>query len=267
MLTVELRKMLRRPRTWVTLTLLAGLPVIVAIFVKVTDVLPRPGTGPPLLSAIQTNGRLLAPAALAMVIPLLLPVSVAVVAGDMIAGEAQQGTLRYLLVRPVGRTRLLWTKLVVVVLFILIAVVFVAGINYVVGLQLFGVNPVPTLSGPELTGPEATRRIIYTVLYVGWSMLGVASVALFLSTITDSPLAAALGALAVLVSSTLLLTIDAAAAVQPYLPTRYWLAFVDMFREPPLWRDIQRGVALQAVYMVVLLGASWANFQSKDITS
>jgi ABC-2 type transport system permease protein len=267
MFAVEMRKLLRRPRTWVTLLLLAGLPVLVAVFVKVTDVLPRPGTGPPLLSAIRDNGKLLAPAALAMVIPLLLPVSVAVVAGDMIAGEAQQGTLRYLLVRPVGRTKLLWVKLAVVVAFILIAVLFVAGVNYVVGLNLFGVNPVPTLSGPALSSGDATQRIIWTILYVGWSMLGVGSVALFLSTMTDSPLAAALGALAVLVSSTLLITIDAAAAVQPYLPTRYWLSFVDFFREPILWRNIQRGIALQAVYMFVLLGAAWANFASKDITS
>jgi ABC-2 type transport system permease protein len=151
--------------------------------------------------------------------------------------------------------------------FILIAVLFVAGVNYVVGLELFGVNPVPSLSGPALDSGDATQRIIWTILYVGWSMLGVASVALFLSTFTDSPLAAALGALAVLVSSTLLITIDAAAAVQPYLPTRYWLAFVDFFREPILWRNIQRGIALQAVYVAVLLGAAWANFASKDITS
>jgi ABC-2 type transport system permease protein len=76
-----------------------------------------------------------------------------------------------------------------------------------------------------------------------------------------------MGALAFLVTSSLLLTLDAAGALQPYLPTRYWLAFVDLFRDPILWRDILRGIGLQAVYLVVLLGAAWANFTTKDIKS
>lgn len=267
MFAVEMRKLLRRPRTWVTLLLLAGLPAIVAIFLKVTEVGPRPGEGPPFLSAVLNNGALLPAAALALVLPLFLPVAVAVVAGDAIAGEAQQGTLRYLLVRPVGRTRLLWVKLAVVAVFIVMAVVFVAVTSYILGVQLFGVHPVPSVSGPELPASGARIRIVLTVVYVAWSMLGVAAVALFLSTFTDSPLAAALGALAVLIASQVLDVLDAAAAVRPYLPTRYWLAFVDLFREPILWRNLQRGVALQAVYVAVLLGAAWANFASKDVTS
>jgi ABC-2 type transport system permease protein len=91
--------------------------------------------------------------------------------------------------------------------------------------------------------------------------------AVLLSTLSDSPLAASLGALAFLIGSSLLLTIDAARALQPYLPTRYWLSFVDLFRDPILWSNLERGVALQGVYVVVLLGAAWANFATKDITS
>jgi len=123
MIAVELRKLVRRPRTWVTMALLVMLPTLVAIFVKVTHVGPRPGEGPPFLSAILSNGALFPAAALALVLPLFLPVAVAVIAGDAVAGEASAGTLRYLLVRPVGRTRLLVAKLVAVAVFILLAVV------------------------------------------------------------------------------------------------------------------------------------------------
>src|SRR4029453_17677423 len=108
---------------------------------------------------------------------------------------------------------------------------------------------------------------LLAMAYVAFSMLGVAAVALFLSTITDSPLAAAMGALAFLVTSSLLLTLDAAGALKPYLPTRYWRAFVALFRQPVLWRDSVRGVGLQSVYLVVLLGAGWANFTTKDVKS
>ena len=51
-------------------------------------------------------------------LPLFLPIAVAITAGDAIAGEAQPGTLRYMLVRPVGRTRLLVAKLVAVMAFV-----------------------------------------------------------------------------------------------------------------------------------------------------
>ena len=85
--------------------------------------------------------------------------------------------------------------------------------------------------------------------YVTLSMFGVAAFALFFSTFTDSPLAATLGALAFLIGSSLLLTLDAARALQPYLPTRYWLSFVDLFRDPILWHNVERGIGLQAVYV------------------
>ena len=49
------------------------------------------------------------------------------------------------------------------------------------------------------------------------------------------------------------MTLDA-ASVRPYLPTRYWLAWVDLFRDPILWHDVRRGVLVQGVYAVVLLG-------------
>ncbi len=105
------------------------------------------------------------------------------------------------------------------------------------------------------------------VLYVAWSMVGVAAVALLLSTLTDSSLGAALGALAALVLSQVLVTLDAAGSIQPYLPTRYWLSWVDLFRDPILWHDVERGVAVQGVYVVVLLGIAWAGFVTKDIKS
>jgi len=102
---------------------------------------------------------------------------------------------------------------------------------------------------------------------VTFSMLGVAAMALFLSTTTDSPLSATLGALAFLIGSSLLLTVDAARPLQPYLPTRYWLSFVDLYRDPILWSSVTRGIALQAVYVGVLLLAAWANFTTRDVTS
>jgi ABC-2 type transport system permease protein len=268
-IVVELRKMFRRPRTWAIIGVLNALPVLVAVLLVLTDLAPRPGEGPPFLSAVLRNGAFYPLAALAIVLPLFLPIAVAVVAGDSVAGEAQAGTLRYLLARPAGRTRLLVAKLVAVMAFVLVTVVVVAGVGYVVGTTLFDAQPIAgtSVSGTSLPPPEIGGRTVLAVGYVAVSMLGVAAFALFFSTLTDSPLGATMGTLAVLVASSLLFTLDAASPIAPYLPTRYWLAFVDLFRDPILWRDLVRGVALQGVYVGVLLAAAWANFTTKDVTS
>ena len=269
MIVVEIQKLFRRPRTWATLILLDALPTLVAILLATTNVGPRPGQGPAFLSTVLANGSLFSVAALAIVLPLFLPIAVAVVAGEAVAGEAQAGTLRYLLARPVGRTRLLVAKLVAVFVFIAVAVLLVAGTGYVVGRLLFGNAPIgaSTFSGTTLTAEQITVRSVLAIGFVMLSMLGIAAMALFLSTFTDSPLSATLGALALLIGSSLLLTLDAANSIKPYLPTRYWLSFVDLFRDPILWRNVERGVLIQLVYVAVLLGAAWANFTTKDITS
>jgi ABC-2 type transport system permease protein len=291
-------KLVRRVRTWVSVALICGLPLLVAVFIAVTHLAPPPGQGSAFLSAVLDNGQLYPAAALALVLPVFLPVSVAVVAGDSIAGEASSGTLRYLLARPVSRTRLLVAKLISVSTFVLLAVVAVTVTSYATGVLILGPSraaavgtgpgisgsiapgaggaptaglqaggSITSLSGAPLTFTELIERVLGAMAFITVSMLGVAAIAIFLSTIADSALGAALGTLAVLVASEVLVTLDAASAVQPYLPTRYWLAWIDFFRQPIFWRDIQRGFAIQAVYVLVFLGAAWANFATRDITS
>jgi ABC-2 type transport system permease protein len=268
---VELRKMFGRRRTWLAFGLLNLLPTIVAGLLAWTGIAPRPGQGPAFLSAVSANGSLFAIAALAIVLPLFLPVAVAVAAGDTVAGEAQAGTLRYLLVRPVGRTRLLVRKLVAVSVFVVVAVLSVALVGFVVGRLLLGNAPVSqamvSVSGSVLSPGQIAWRTAMAMGFVTVSMLSVVAMGMCLSTMTDAPQSASLGTLAFLIGSSLLLTLDAARPLQPYLPTRYWLSFVDFYRDPILWSNIERGVGLQAVYVLVLLGAAWANFSTKDITS
>ena len=291
MIRVEQLKLLRRPRTWISIALLCALPVGVAVFIAVTHLAPPPGQGAAFLSAVVQDGSLFPAAALALVLPVFLPVAVALVAGDSIAGEASAGTLRYLLIRPVGRTRLLLAKLVAVLSYVLLCVVAVTVTSYLTGIILFGSRPpeavgqpgslqagIPSggvqagasatsLSGAPLTLTDLIERVAGAVALITVSMLGVAAIALFLSTVTDSVLGAAFGALAVLVGSEVLVTLNAAAAVQPYLPTRYWLSWIDFFRQPIFWRDIQRGFGIQAIYVLIFLAAAWANFSTKDVTA
>jgi ABC-2 type transport system permease protein len=275
-ITTELRLLLRRRRVWLCWALLCGLPMLVAVLLAGTGLAPAPGRGPAVLSAGVNNGQLYPAAALALVLPVFLPITVAVVAGDTVAGEAGTGMLRYLLVRPVGRLRLLVAKLVSVTVFVLLAVVFVTVTSYVAGVAAFGFGPgaelgglggVTSLSGAVLSPAELLARTAAVVGYLALCMLALGAVGLFFSTLTDSPLAAALGVLAVVVTSAALQPLDAAAAIEPYLPTAHWLAWIDLYRDPVLWTGVREGASVQAGYVLVAFGTAWANFATKDVTS
>jgi len=276
MIGVELQLMLRRRRVWLCWLLLCAIPALVAVLLAVTNLAPAPGQGGAFLSAVVSDGQLFPAAALALVLPVFLPITVAIVSGDAIAGEASAGMLRYLLVRPIGRLRLLTAKLVSVGAFVLLAVVFVTITSYIVGVLLFGFGAeasvggtggITSLSGITLTPLQLAGRTAATVGYLALCMLAIGAIGLFFSTLTDSPLAAALGVLAFVVVSTILLPLDAASAIRFYLPTMHWLAWIDLFRDPILWRAVREGVLVQVGYILVAFGAAWANFATKDVTS
>lgn len=276
MIGVELSLMLRRRRVWLCWALLCALPALIAALLAGTGIAPAPGQGGAFLSAVVSNGQLFPAAALAIVLPVFLPITVAVVSGDTVAGEANAGMLRYLLVRPVGRLRLLVAKLVSTAAFVLLAVLFVTITAYAVGVAAFGFGPdaaaggagaVTSLSGTVLTPAQLLGRTLLTVAYLALCMLAIGAIGLFFSTLTDSPLAAALGVLAVVVTSAALLPLEAADAIERYLPTTHWLAWIDLYRDPILWSAVREGVGVQVAYVVVAFGAAWANFATKDVTS
>src|SRR3954468_16860479 len=114
----ELWLIFGRRRNWAGLAVLAAVPIIIAVAVKLSP--PggdSRGDGPDFFAGITQNGLFVALAALAVELPLFLPLAVAAISADSIAGEANLGTLRYLLTVPVNRTRMLAVKYAAVALF------------------------------------------------------------------------------------------------------------------------------------------------------
>lgn len=151
----ELAVMFRRRRTLALLGVLAAVPVLIGIAVRIetgdgSRGGPGGGGGPAFLSQITNNGLFLVFAALSATLPVFLPMAVGVIAGDSVAGEASGGTLRYLLVAPAGRTRLLLTKYVSVLVFCLAATLVVAVSALAAGALLFPVGEVTTISGTRI---------------------------------------------------------------------------------------------------------------------
>src|SRR5258705_4452564 len=132
----ELVLIFGRRWNWAGLAVLAAVPMLTAIAVK-TDGSGIGGGGPDFVSSIAGNGLFLALAALSIELALFLPIAVAAISADSVAGEANLGTLRYLLTVPVARTRMLMVKYVAIVIFTLAATLLVAAVRAAVRLLLF----------------------------------------------------------------------------------------------------------------------------------
>ncbi|MGQ5224684.1 ABC transporter permease [Streptomyces sp. MN3] len=266
----ELRTTFRRWRTLALLGVLAAVPVLVGIAVRIETgdgSSGGGGGGPAFVSQITNNGLFLVFTALAATLPFFLPMAVGVIAGDAVAGEAGAGTLRYLLVAPSGRTRLLLTKYATVMVFCLAATLTVAVSALAVGALLFPLGDLTTISGTRITFGEGLVRALLIALVVAASLLGVAALGLFVSTLTNSGIAAMATTVGLLITVQILDQIPQLHALHPYLFSHYWLSFADLMREPVHWDDLTRNLGLQALYATVFGSAAWARFTTKDVTA
>lgn len=266
LLASELQIMFRRWRHLAILGVLAAVPVLIALAVRFFDS-PGSGEGPPFLDRATQNGLFIGITALVICVPLFLPLAVGVVAGDTVAGEAGQGTLRYLLLSPAGRTRLLAVKLTGVAVFCAAATLTVVVVGALVGLALFGAQDVAVLSGGTITPWESAGRALLAAGYVTTSLLGLAAVGLFISTLTDVPVGAMAATVTLAVVAQVLGQIPQIDWLHPWLLTYRWFDVADVLRDPVAWESFRLNALLQAGYVVVFSALAWARFTSKDVLS
>jgi len=261
----ETGQMLTRRRNLILLGVLAIVPVIIGIAVKVSN--PTGGDGPEFLNRITGNGLFLVFTAITVAIPFFLPLVVGVVAGDSIAGEAGLGTLRYLLTVPVSRGRLLAVKTLAVATFTFAAVLVVAVAGLVMGAALFGLHALVLLSGDTVGIADALARTLAVVAYVGIALFGLAAGGLFVSTLTENPIAAMATTVGIVILSALLDAVPQLSAIHPALLTHNWLGFGELLRRSISFSDLTRWTALHLAYAVVFLSLAWSRMTSKDVTS
>lgn len=267
LLAAELRLVLGRRRNQVFVAGLSLVPALLGLMLYLTRDDPTASEGPGFLTQATNNGVFLVVASLFMCLPFLLPLTVALAAGDAVAGEASAGTLRYLLVLPVSRTRLLLAKAVGALAFVAVAVTVVAVVGLVVGALLFGVHDVVLLSGTTVPLSEGMLRVLGVVLYVGLSLTGLVVVGVFLSTLTEVPIAAMVATVVVAVVSTILDSLPALSAIHPYLLTHYWYGFAELLRLEVDWNAVGTGLGLQVAWVVVFGAFAWSRFTQSNISS
>ena len=247
------------------MAVLAVVPIIIAIATKLST--PSSGGGPDFFGSITSNGLFVSLAALTMELVLFLPLAIGVIAGDSVAGEANIGTLRYLLTVPVHRTRLLAVKFAAITIFSLVATAWVALVGAVAGLALFGGGSMTLLSGTQIGMAEAVLRVLMATIYLGLCFASLGAIGLFISTLTEQPIGATIAVVIINVLSFILDSIPQLSWLHEWLPTHWWTSFGDILRDPIAWEGISRGLLTAAGYALVFWLAAWARFSSKDVTS
>lgn len=267
LLRSELRLVLTRLRNVALLATLSSGPVLIGVAVKLSAPDSSNGEGPPFLTSITQNGLFLAFTSLVVALPVFLPLAVSVVAGEAVAGEANLGTLRYLLTVPVDRTRLLFVKYVSIVVYGAIATLLIATVGVVTGVLLFPVGDVTLLSGTTVPFAEGLLRTLAVVGYVTVALAAVAAVGLLISTLTEVPIAAMCATLVVVVLLEILDQVPQLDFLDQWLLPHDWLAFGDLLRDPVALGGVTHGLLVQGGYIAVFLTLAWARLTTKDVTS
>jgi ABC-2 type transport system permease protein len=261
----ELKIIFGRRRNIAGMGVLAALPVILAVSIRLSS--SGQGGGPDFISGITGNGLFVAFAALALELPLFLPLAVSAISGDSVAGEANLGTLRYLLAIPAGRTRLLVIKYLAIVIFAFAATFLVALVGTIMGLALFGGGDMTLLSGTQTSMADAVWRLVLSSLYLAAQFSALGAIGLFVSTLTEQPIGATI---AIVLVNVLMFILDSIAQLDwlhPWLLTHWWTAFGDLLRDPIATESIQRGLITAVVYAGTFWLAAWARLSTKDISS
>ena len=267
LMSSELKVMFTRRRTWAMLFAIALIPILLAIAVSLSAERLAPGEGPPFLDRVTQNGLFTGFTAMLLAMPLFLPLTISVVAGDTIAGEAGLGTLRYLLIAPVGRARLLIVKYLGTLVFTLAGTFTLMIFGAIIGAILFPVGPVTLLSGDVIQVPEALARMGLVAIYTTVSMMGMLALGLFISTLTTIPVGAMTGVLVASGVSQILDNLPQLAWLHEWLFTHYWLDFADILRQPMELSSLGSNLLLQLGYVAVFGSLAYGRFTTKDILS
>ncbi|HEU4947472.1 MAG TPA: ABC transporter permease subunit [Kribbella sp.] len=259
----ELHLVFGRARTWVLLGVLAAVPVMVGVAIRLSG---SSGDAEGFLGQIGGNGFFLVVASLGLSLPFFLPTAVTVISGESLAGEASLGTLRNLLTAPAGRSRLLAAKMVSLAVFCLAATLTIWVSGLIAGVILFPIGDVVLLSGTTVSLADGLLRAFGIAILISLSLLGLAGIGLFVSSLTSTPLAAMAATFGSFIVFGILGAIPQIHVIHPWLLMYGWTSFADLLRDPPYWDAIVRNLELQAAYLAVFYAAAWARITSRDIS-
>lgn len=262
----ELRRQLGRRRTLVAFGLLAAMPLIlVGSFAFGRNGAPPSGTR--LVDLAQVGSANFAIFTLSASSDFLLVVLAALFVGDAVPSEASWSTLRYLLVAPVPRARLLTSKLVIAFATLAAAVAFLVAWSLIVGGVAYGWATFTNPAGGVMGWSDLLPRLATATAYLILTLAQVGAIAFLVGVRTDAPLAAVGGAVMATVVTLILGQIEALGDWRNGLPMHYARSWLDLFTPQVDFTGMRHGALWSVLYTVVLVGLAYRSFRRKDVLS
>jgi ABC-2 type transport system permease protein len=279
MIRVELIKQLRRPRGWIVLGVVAVLSAGITLVIGWSSPAEPERVGDWLSVTTRTSGLTLPVITMSAMVIFLFPLVVAIFAGECVAGEASWGSLRYLLIHPSSRGRVLGSKMLVAAGFSIAAVFVAVSVAIITGVVAFGWHPL-AVTDIQHTTPfhvaftsfapgDALARIGLASALVIAGLSSTFGFSLLLSTLTTRPFSAVAGGVGLSLFSRALDNIPGLNGLRPGLPVTNDGANVwtGLFTNPSQTGSIAHELLIQAAYGAVFLAAAFWVFTRRDVLS
>jgi ABC-2 type transport system permease protein len=260
----ELRKLVAQKRTFLGIGAALAVPLIFTIAL-LADSNGGP-EGVPFGEYVRESGLAIPLVALFFGAIWLLPLITALVAGDIVAAEDNNGTLKTILTRSVDRWQVFAGKALAALTYTLGVLTTYVGVGIVAGGLAFGFNPLTTLSGTTVGVGRALVLTAAGTLTYALPLMAMAAIALLLSTLSRNSAAAVVGTLMISIALQILASISALDFLDPYLLSSQFNAWEGLMREPIDWAPVIRAGWVSALYALPALAWAFVVFLRRDVT-
>ncbi len=261
----ELRKLVSQKRSYLGLGLVIALPLFFVIFQNVHQRHDRGGTENIFATQITQSGLATPVLMLLFLSVFMLPLAAALVAGDVVAAEDGNGTLKTILTRSVDRGQVFAAKALAAMTYAALAVFSSAAVATVAGIASWGFHSVRTFSGTIVSAPEALLLVFAANAIYLIPLLTVASIGVLLSSTTRNSAAAVVGTIGLVILLFILAQIPGLEAVKPYLLTEQFENWHGLLRTPTDWAPIAHSAWVCALYAVPALFAGYLVLLRRDV--
>jgi len=275
-LQIELYKIFKRPRTYISFAAIAAIVILIqlALYLDGEKYLKF------MLQGVETSfdfdGKILHGYLICFIIlqTLLIhvPLLIALVGGDMIAGEANMGTLRLLISKPVSRTTLLLSKFAATMAYTLLLLLWMAFLSLVMSIIVFGTGDLMIMKSEEiiiLKSGDVLWRYFAAFGFAAIAMTTVAALSFFLSLFAENAIGPIVTTMSVVIVCTILTTMDLPlfALIKPFLFTSHMLGWKGFFDDPINYPGVLRSAGILLIHIVGFVGGGILIFNRKDVLS
>lgn len=260
----ELRKLVSQKRTYLGLGLAVILPLIFVLVQHLHNHHGHEGDNP--FESHITQSGLATPVLMLLFLSVfMLPLIAALVAGDIVAAEDGNGTLKTILTRSVDRGQVFAAKTLAAMTYATIAVFLSAAVATVAGVASWGFNHVVTFSGSVVSAPEGLLLVFAANACYLIPLLSVAAIGVLLSTTTRNSAAAVVGTVGLTILLFIVGQIPGLEGIKPYLLTEQYENWHGLLRTPTDWAPIAHSAWVCALYAIPALLAAYLVFLRRDV--